>query len=292
VTGEPQAALAGPDSTAGADPADPTAATAGADEAGASTLAFEAPYRVRFDEAGPDGLARTSVILRYAQDVAWLHSTARGFDRDWYRKRSLTWLVRAAELEILVPVPLGTTIVSRTAVIGQRRVWARRRGEFFLPDGTMTGWVHTDWVMIDGRGTLTRIPEIFAEQFRIPESTGQIGRVPLPPTTPDASRRELAVRPHELDPMDHVNNAVYLDWLEEAILRASPGEGGAALAAIPRRYRLEYAAAADPGTTLADAAWVGDDGGWSYRLSGPDGTDLFRARLDLPGQPGSNGEEP
>ena len=74
-------------------------------------LAFEAPYRVRFDEAGPDGLARTSTILRYAQDVAWLHSTARGFDREWYTQRSLTWLVRAAELEIIAPVPLGTTIV-------------------------------------------------------------------------------------------------------------------------------------------------------------------------------------
>ena len=253
-------------------------------------LAFEAPYRVRFDEAGPDGIARTSAILRYAQDVAWLHSTARGFDRDWYSQRSLTWLVRAAELEILAPVQLGTTIVSRTAVIGQRRVWARRRGEFSLPDGTVAGWVHTDWVMIDGRGGLTRIPEIFAEEFRIPVSSGQIGRVPLPPTPPNASRRPLAARPHELDPMGHVNNAVYLDWLEEAILRAAPGVASATLATTPRRYRLEYAAAAEPGAPLEDAAWQ-DEIGWSYRLSDSDGKDLFRARFDLPGHGRSNGDE-
>jgi acyl-ACP thioesterase len=264
--------------SSGADPAD-------------DVLAFEAPYRVRFDEAGPDGLARTSTILRYAQDVAWLHSTARGFDREWYTQRSLTWLVRAAELEIQAPVPLGTTIVSRTAVIGQRRVWARRRGEFSLPDGTVAGWVHTDWVMIDGRGGLTRIPEIFAEQLRIPESTGQIGRVPLPGTPPDASRRELAARPHEIDPMGHVNNAVYLDWLEEAILRAAPGAANATLAATPRRYRLEYATAADPGALLEDAAWQEAELGWFYRLSGPDGRDHFRARVDLPGRQPSNGEE-
>jgi len=254
-----------------------------ADIAAADVLAFEAPYRVRFDEAGPDGLARTSSILRYAQDVAWLHSTARGFDRDWYGQRALTWLVRSAELEILAPVPLGTTIVSRTAVIGQRRVWARRRGEFSLPDGTLAGWVHTDWVMIDGRGALTRIPEIFAEQFRIPESSGQISRVPLPPTPIAASRRGFAVRPHELDPMDHVNNAVYLDWLEEAVLRAAPEAGKVALGTIPRRYRLEYAAAADPAAALEDAAWPDGDAAWSYRLSGPGGADLFRARLELQG---------
>jgi len=255
-------------------------------------LAFEAPYRVRFDEAGPDGLARTSTILRYAQDVAWLHSTARGFDREWYTQRSLTWLVRAAELEILAPVPLGTTIVSRTAVVGQRRVWARRRGEFSLPDGTVAGWVHTDWVMIDERGGLTRIPEIFAEQFRVPELTGQIGRVPLRATPPDASRHELVARPHELDPMGHVNNAVYLDWLEEAILRSAPGVANATLAATPRRYRLEYAAAADPGAPLEDAAWQDAELGWCYRLSGPDGRDLFRARVDLPSRRPSSGGEP
>jgi acyl-ACP thioesterase len=241
-------------------------------------LLHEATYRVRFDEAGPDGLLRTSGLLRYAQDVAWLHSTARGFDRDWYSQRELTWLVRCAELEVLAPVPLGTTLLSRTAVVGQRRVWARRRGEFILPDGMLAGWVHTDWVMIDGRGALTRIPAIFAEEFRVPESSDQIGRVALPPTPAGTSSRRFGVRPQELDPMDHVNNAVYLDWLEEAVLAAS---GGARedIGWVPRRYRLEYAAAADQGTELEDAAWRADDGTWSYRLKGPGGQDLFRATV-------------
>jgi acyl-ACP thioesterase len=245
-------------------------------------LLHEATYRVRFDEAGPDGLLRTSGLLRYAQDVAWLHSTALGFDRDWYRQRELTWLVRCAELEVLAPVPLGTTLLSRTAVVGQRRVWARRRGEFILPDGMLAGWVHTDWVMIDGRGGLTRIPVIFAEEFRIPETTGQIGRVALPPTPAGTPSRRFAVRPHELDPMDHVNNATYLDWLEEAILAATDGDRED-VAAVPRRYRLEYAAAADLATVLEDSVWRTDDGAWSYRLAGVEGQDLFRARLERGG---------
>lgn len=250
--------------------------------AASPTFEWETSYRVRFDEAGPDGLLRTSGLLRYAQDVAWLHSTARGFDRDWYGQRELTWLVRAAELEVLAPVPMGTTLLSRTAVVGQRRVWARRRGEFILPDGSLAGWVHTDWVMIDGRGGLTRIPAIFAEEFKIPESTAQMARVPLPPTPDGTPTRRFAVRPHELDPMDHANNAVYLDWLEEAILAA--GGDREELATTPRRYRLEYAAAADAGAVLDDAAWRADDGvAWSYRLSGIGGADLFRATLTIGG---------
>jgi acyl-ACP thioesterase len=248
------------------------------ESASEAILLHEASYRVRFDEAGPDGLLRTSGLLRYAQDVAWLHSTARGFDRDWYSQRELTWLVRCAELEVLVPVPMGTTLLSRTAVVGQRRVWARRRGEFILPDGMLAGWVHTDWVMIDGRGVLTRIPAIFAEEFRIPESTDQIGRVPLPPAPAGTPARQFAVRPQELDPMGHVNNAVYLDWFEEAILAATDGDRKD-LVAVPRRYRLEYAATADPGTVLEDSAWTDGDGTWSYRLAGAGGPDLFRATL-------------
>ena len=252
------------------------------ESASESILLHEATYRVRFDEAGPDGLLRTSGLLRYAQDVAWLHSTARGFDRDWYGQRELTWLVRAAELEVLAPVPLGTTLLSRTAVVGQRRVWARRRGEFILPDGSLAGWVHTDWVMIDGRGGLTRIPAIFAEEFKIPASTAQMARVPLPPTPQGTPTRRFAVRPHELDPMDHANNAVYLDWLEEAIL-ASGGDREE-LSTTPRRYRLEYAAAADAGAVLDDAAWrADDDATWSYRLSGIGAADLFRATMTTGG---------
>jgi acyl-ACP thioesterase len=243
-------------------------------------LIHEARYRVRFDEAGPNGLLRTSGLMRYAQDVAWQHSTALGFGRAWYLERGLTWLVRSAELEVLAPIPMGVDVVSRTQVVGQRRVWARRRGEFVTAGGALAAWVHTDWVMIDARGALTRIPDIFGEAFRIPEATGQIGRVALPPTPDGAVGRSFAVRPHELDPMDHVNNAVYLDWLEEAVLAAASVAGEPArLGAVPRRYRLEYTAAADAGMTLTDAAWRGPDGGWSYRITGDDGQEVFRAAV-------------
>lgn len=243
-------------------------------------LVHEARYRVRFDEAGPDGLLRTSGLMRYAQDVAWQHSTALGFDRDWYAERGLTWLVRSAELEVLAAIPMGEDVVSRTQVVGQRRVWARRRGEFIAADGTLAAWVHTDWVMIDARGALTRIPAVFGERFQIPEAAGQIGRVTLPPTPDGTPRQSFAVRPHELDPMDHVNNAVYLDWLEEAVAAAASGVGEPSpIVAIPRRYRLEYAAAADAGMRLTDAAWREPGGTWSYRLTAPDGPELFRASV-------------
>ena len=239
----------------------------------------DAAYRVRFDEAGPDGLLRTSGLMRYAQDLAWLHSTALGFGREWYAERGLTWLVRAAELVVLAPVPMGTTLSARTEVVGIRRVFARRRGTFQLPDGTAAGWVHTDWVLIDARGALTRIPPIFTEMFGGGELSGTLGRLALPPTPADATRRAFAVRRHELDPMDHANNAVYLDWLDESL----PPEAADDAAAIPRRYRLEYALAAEADAGLEAAAWPAD-AGWDLRLTlAGTGADVFRARLERDG---------
>jgi acyl-ACP thioesterase len=242
--------------------------------------AWQTTYRIRFDEAGPDGLLRTSGFMRYAQDLAWQHSTDLGFGRAWYAERGLTWLVRAAELVISRAPEMGTTISAQTAIVGIRRVFARRRGEFLLADGTPAGWVNTDWVLIDARGALTRIPSIFPEIFGGAELMGSVGRIPLPPTPADAIRRRFAVRRQELDPMEHANNAVYLDWLEESIVgTAEPAAARAATTDLPRRYRMEFALAVEAGAELEDAAWR-DDTGWSYRLAGAGGgADRFRARV-------------
>src|SRR5439155_23457412 len=102
---------------------------------------------------------------------------------------------------------------------------------------------------------------------------------PLPPTPAEAVHRRFAVRPQELDPMDHVNNAVYLDWLEETIVSAADPEAAqAATTDLPRRYRMEFALAVEAGAELEDAVWR-DGSGWSYRLAGAGGADRFRARV-------------
>jgi acyl-CoA thioester hydrolase len=249
----------------------------------------ETSYRVRFDEAGPDGRLRTSGLMRFAQDLAWLHSTALGFGREWYAERGLTWLVRAAELDVLAPVPMGTNIHARTEVVGMRRVFARRLGQFGLADGTLAARVTTDWVLIDERGALTRVPTIFSEMFGVGDAAFSIGRVTLPGTPPSAERRQLTVRPHEIDPMAHANNAIYLDWLEETV---AASDGAADVARLPRRYRLEYALAAEAGAALEAAAWANPDG-WSFRMTRmPTGEDLFRAALDSrPGAVATEGRE-
>jgi acyl-CoA thioesterase FadM len=234
------------------------------------------PYRVRFDEAGPDAHVRVSVLLRYTQDLASYHSAARGFDRAWYAERGLVWLVRAAEVAILEPIAYGDDLVGSTRVVGWRRVWARRRTEFTDGAGVLRAWVHIDWVLLDQRFRPTRIPEAF-RVFGAPEATFPLARVDLGAPPDDAAPRRFEVRPQELDPMDHANNAVYADWLDEAVIAAG---GIDATRAVPRLARLEYAQSAERGATVEAIAWPVDDG-WSSRVTAG-GNELLRARLETP----------
>jgi acyl-ACP thioesterase len=235
-----------------------------------------APYRVRFDEGGPDGLVRTSVLLRYTQDLAGYHSAVRGFGREWYALRGITWLVRAAEVAVVAPIAVGTELVGTTQVVGWRRVWARRRTEFHDPLGALVAWVHIDWVLLDARGAPTRIPQEFDAVFGAPAATFGLARVDPGEVPSGAAQMTFDVRPQELDPMDHVNNAVYADWLDEVIAVAG---GAAAVRSVPRLARLEYARAAEPGAKLVAAAWP-DHRGWSCRVTDTEGADLLRARLE------------
>ena len=237
---------------------------------------FAAGYRVRFDEAGADGRMRTSSLLRYAQDIAWRHSEDLGFDRTWYTERGRWWVVRAVELEVLAPVSMGRTLRVTTAVVGHRRIWARRRGEFRLADGTLAAVASTDWVIVDERGRILRIPADFGDAFPNVELVGDIIRVAPPPVPPAAARLTLRARPQDIDPMGHVNNAVYLDWLEEAV--AAAGDP-AATTAVPRRVAIEYAASAEAGDALEATAWPADGGWWVHLTRAGDGANVVRARI-------------
>lgn len=86
--------------------------------------------------------------------------------------------------------------------------------------------------------------------------------------------------------MDHVNNAVYADWLDEQVLAAG---GLTDVRTLPRLVRLEYARAAEAGSTVEALTWRDGDGGWSCRISDAAGTELVRARLQ-PGRAGMDNE--
>ena len=74
---------------------------------------IEHEYRVRFDEADAEGWLRPSGLLRYAQDMAWRHSTEAGFDRGWYDARQAKGS-DCIECEVCIErCPFGVDIIGK-----------------------------------------------------------------------------------------------------------------------------------------------------------------------------------
>lgn len=250
--------------------------------AGSVEQRIERTYRVRFDEAGPDGNLRSGGYLRFAQDLAWIHSESAGFGREWYGERGLFWLVRGVELEILEPSQFGSELVVSTEVIGFRRVIARRRSEIRqVGSERIVAEALTDWVLLRDGGRPVKPPdEIMAAFVGQPDAFTPIrvrlaehGRVP-----PGSVQRTFGVRRSEADPMAHVNNAGYLDYLDEQCqdVLETPIE---APLPFPRRYRAEFVGSAKPGARLTGQSWQSNLD-WCYRLE--DGaSELFRATLEV-----------
>jgi acyl-CoA thioester hydrolase len=110
---------------------------------------------------------------------------------------------------------------------------------------------------------------------------------------PAAHVVELAVQPEDIDVYEHVNNAVYLTWLDRAAWSHSAALGvplGQCVALrrgmAAHRIEIEYLRAAVRGDVVLAATWiVGTDGRlraqrrFQVRRKG-DGETLARARID------------
>jgi acyl-CoA thioesterase FadM len=241
---------------------------------------LERVYRVRFDEAGPDGMLRSSGYLRFAQDLAWLHSESAGFGREWYGARGLFWLVRGVELDILDDTEFGSELVVSTEVIGFRRVIARRRSEFRRPGlERLAAVALTDWVLLNAAGRPVRPPEEIPEVF-VADSDFTALRVRLAdaPAT-DVQETNFNVRRSETDPMAHVNNAGYIDYMDEQYLDVFEAPNDARLP-VPRRYRAEFVGSATRGVALVSRSWQ-DDAAWCYRLADEVDHEMLRATVEV-----------
>lgn len=234
-----------------------------------------APYHIRFDETNHRNVLRTSVYLAYVQDCAWQHSASLGFDPAWYAAHGLFWLARAVDLRVVREAATYETLAVSTEVTAMRRVWARRQSEVRDEAGELLATAEIDWVMTNARGVPSRIPAELLEVFAVP-ATFEPQRVVLGPEPEDAVRLAEPVRRQDLDPMAHLNNTHYLDYLEEAVEAAGDE---ASLARTPRRYRLEYLAPAAPRTRPMGTTWPTAEGR-AYRLSAEDGSQLLRALLE------------
>lgn len=233
-------------------------------------------FHLRFDECAQDGNARAGTLLRYVVETAFGHSTRAGFPLSWYFSHGLFWLVRQVRLVLRQPIPYGSSLEVTTQVVGVRRFWARRENRVRSSGDTLVATATMDWIFTDGAGRPARIPQEMSDAFPVSGSRAPVDQMNIGDPPPGLQPTLYTVPAYQVDPRGHMNNAAYLDLLEDALasLAVDPQER-------PAEYELEYLHSAGGGDALERFAWrfrLGD--AMTARLT--DGRMVVRARRRIP----------
>ncbi len=215
-------------------------------------LTHQRDFRVRFYECDAYGHVNYSNYLRYMQEAAFDASAAAGYGQSEYDRLGQTWLIRETEVEYLQSLYQDDTLSIKTWVEDFRRVRSRRAYEFRRAgEEQLVARASTDWVYLDmeTHRPATIPPEMVAAFY--PE--GSPPPPPRRPAFPDPTspagvvRLPIRVAWGDIDPAQHVNNARYLGYIEEAGVAAAAAHGWPltrlleqGFGWVARRLRIEY----------------------------------------------------
>ena len=232
-------------------------------------VVYERTFRVRLYECDPYGHVNHANYVRYMQETAFDASAAVGYPLDWYDSHGRAWVIRETDITYLKPLRYGDTVTVRTWVSDFRRVHCRRTYELRNTEGELVAQAHTDWVYMDQETQrLVTVPPEMIAAFMPEGPPPRRLREPFPKAPPPPPGVYVVHRPvawQDLDTQQHVNNAVYLDYLEESGIGVAAVYGWSmsrmideGFGIVARRYRIEYLAPAVLGDELRISTWVSD----------------------------------
>lgn len=213
----------------------------------------ERTFRVRHYECDAYGHVNHANYVRYMQETAFDASAAVGYDIARYKQLGLFWLVRETDVTYLRPLTYGDSVIVKTWVEDFRRVHSRRAYELrCAASGELVAQGSTDWVLLsDQDNRLTPIPEEMVLAFAPSGETEnsppreRFPKAPPPPKSPFTIQKTVGWR--DLDPAVHVNNAMYLSFMEDAGGQAVAHFGSSLsrllaenVGIVVRRFRIEY----------------------------------------------------
>ena len=127
------------------------------------------PLEATADVIDVNGHVNNLAYLRWMQDVATRHSTARGWPVERYLATRMSWVVRSHYIEYLRPAHLGDRLTLLTWVADLRRHSSRRRYLFWrAADHRVVASAETQWVFVDmATGRARAIPEDLRTAFEL-----------------------------------------------------------------------------------------------------------------------------
>jgi YbgC/YbaW family acyl-CoA thioester hydrolase len=212
------------------------------------TRIYRRRFLVRGYEIDATGCVHDSGFLHYVQQVAYEASSDAGYDIRRYNALGAVWVIRKQTIVYLAPLTYGDAVEATTWVSDVRRVRSHREYELRrTSDNRLVALARADWVYVD-TATLfpSRIAPEIVEAFQ-PNGISALDTAPLPEPAREMDGRSFVyrhrVKNYELDNLHHVNNATYVNWLNQARLDAITNHCPLITdhyLLTPVRYEIEY----------------------------------------------------
>ncbi len=255
---------------------------------------FTRTFRVRWGELDPSGAVSPANYLRYLVETAWDWGVAAGMDVNYSRNPDVFWVIRETEMHFLHSLRHDDVFDFMIWMVNWQRVRGTRCFELTRKDnGEVIAQGTQLIVYMDTKtGRPTNLPEEEIEKFRLEDPrVFPFERFPKITAVENPFITQRQVEWMDLDMYEHVNNATYIDYAEEAIAQdfSSKGWSPAKLAEANlmiaiRRVHIQYASIASWGEMLNISTHmldVKDTGGSRYvRITRADGSPVAECVKD------------
>lgn len=255
---------------------------------------FTRTFRVRWGELDPSGAVSPANYLRYLIETAWDWGVAAGMDANYSQNPDVFWVIRETEIRFLRPLRHNDVFDFTIWMVNWQRVRGTRCFELTRREnGEVIAQGTQQVVYMDTKtGRPIHLPEGEIEKFRLDNPrVFPFERFPKVTAVESPFVMQRQVESMDLDVYDHVNNATYFNYAEEAAAQdfASRGWSPAKLTEVDqtiviRRLHIQYSSIAEWGEALNISTHplaVNDMGGSRYvRMARVDGTPVAECVID------------
>jgi medium-chain acyl-[acyl-carrier-protein] hydrolase len=180
-----------------------------------SNFQFSKEFEVGSYQVHPDGKLRMNSLADFFQEIAWCHADSDDFGRNLLED-NLSWVLSRFDIKAVNLPSWGETIRVFTAGRGVDKLFAFR--EFLITDldGKPLAQAMSSWVLLNTVSKKLHRPEqvlpvaLFDPYLKPdwqPERIRMSGKL--------QNEEEVKVKYSDLDLNNHVNNTVYIRWIED-----------------------------------------------------------------------------
>ena len=215
------------------------------------TKPFNRTFRVRWSEDNALGQLDLAGYFRYVVDTAWDWGASNGLGIVESKKLGLAWVMRETEIRIFKPLYPNEIFDFTIWLVEWRRVRGTRcfelrsiEGDELIAQGTQQIVTIDSKTSRPAQSPVHILDKFLVENPRIFEQ----GKFPELRTENDAAfviQRDVEWR--DLDSQEHVNNATYVEFAEDAAIQALTDLGWSplefktqTLAVVNRRVHVKY----------------------------------------------------